>query len=61
MCLSTAFATVEGQEKKLGEYICNIKVEGDTVILTDIMGTEIKVRGYLKSCDFVKNRIIIGE
>lgn len=61
MCLSTAFKEVPGAEnEKLCEYISEVKVVGDSVVMTDIMGKEIEVPGVIKSMDFVNSVIIIG-
>ena len=60
MCLSTVFARIEGQEdEKVLEYVCKIRIEGENITLTDIMGAETVVKGQISSCDFVNNKVII--
>jgi predicted RNA-binding protein len=60
MCLSTAYELGQGGTKKrLCEYVSGIKVTGGTIILTDLMGQEISVKGDLESVDLVKNAITI--
>jgi predicted RNA-binding protein len=60
MCLSTAYELGEGGTKKqLCEYVSGIKVAGDAIDLTDLMGQEISVKGELESVDMVKNVITI--
>ena len=59
MCLSTVFAVVNGNQNKVCEYVCNIKVDGNNITLTDIMGSETNVQGTIKSMDFVKNQVLI--
>jgi predicted RNA-binding protein len=60
MCLSTAYELGEGgTRKQLCEYVSVIKVAGDTITLTDLMGQEISVTGELESVDLVKNAITI--
>ncbi len=59
MCLSTVYAIVDGKENKVCEYVCNVRIDGTDITLTDVMGSETKVKGTLKSCDFVKNQIVI--
>ena len=59
MCLSTVYAVVNGNEKKVCEYVCNIELDENNITLTDIMGSQTKVKGVLKSMDFVKNLAII--
>ncbi|MDR3341925.1 MAG: CooT family nickel-binding protein [Treponema sp.] len=62
MCLSTVYELgTNGTKKKLCEYVSAVKVSGDTVTLTDIMGKEIRVSGALEQVDLVKNTIIIGS
>jgi predicted RNA-binding protein len=45
----------------LAEYVSDLRVTGDTITLTDIMGKEIVVFGSLQRVDLVKNAIIIAE
>ncbi|MDR0710221.1 MAG: CooT family nickel-binding protein [Spirochaetaceae bacterium] len=60
MCLSTAYELGAGDERKqICEYVSNIKVSGDTITLTDLMGIEINVSGILEGVDLVKNAILI--
>ncbi|MDR3334259.1 MAG: CooT family nickel-binding protein [Treponema sp.] len=61
MCLSTVYELgTNGAKKKLCEYVSAIRVAGDTVIMTDIMGEELSVSGSLETVDLVKNTIIIS-
>jgi predicted RNA-binding protein len=60
MCLSTAYELGEGGERKqLCEYVSKIKVSGDIITLTDLMGIEMNVYGLLEGVDLVKNAILI--
>jgi predicted RNA-binding protein len=60
MCLSTAYALGEGgMKKQLCEYVSGITVAGNTIVLTDLMGQEMRVTGELESVDLVKNAITI--
>jgi predicted RNA-binding protein len=61
MCLSTAYELGgNGERKLLCEYVSVIKVVGDTITLTDLMGQELSVTGALESVDLVKNAITIS-
>ena len=61
MCLSTAYKLVpDGEDEKICEYISEMKIDGDKITLTDIMGREIEIRGTVKSMDFVSSKILIG-
>jgi predicted RNA-binding protein len=44
----------------LAEYVRDLRVSGDVITLTDIMGKEMQVRGYLERVDLVKNAILIA-
>ena len=61
MCLSTAYRLVpEGEDEKICEFISEVRIEDDKIILTDIMGKEIEVPGSIKSMDFVGSKLYIG-
>ena len=61
MCLSTAYRLVpEGEDEKICEFISEVRIEDDKIILTDIMGKEIEVAGSIKSMDFVGSKLYIG-
>ena len=61
MCLSTAYRLVpDGEDEKILEYISEMKVEGDKITFTDIMGREVEVTGTVRSMDFVGSKIMIG-
>ena len=59
MCLSTVYEEVNGEKKKVCEYVSGISAQDGNITLTDIMGREIVVKGSLKSLDFIKNVIVI--
>ena len=63
MCLSTAFKEgLDGAEnEKICEFVSEIRADAGKVTLVDIMGKEIEVPGSIKSMDFVKSIIILGE
>jgi predicted RNA-binding protein len=61
MCLSTAYKLIPGEEdEKICEFISEVKVDGDRIVLTDIMGKEIEVPGTIKAMDFVGSKLYIG-
>jgi predicted RNA-binding protein len=60
MCLSTAWELGgQGDKRLLCEYVSNISIGEDMITLTDLMGRETKVSGFLESVDLVKNAITI--
>ena len=59
MCLSDAFELCGGEKKPLMNYVSGISVEGENVVLTDMLGARKSVKGTLKSVDRTKNVILI--
>lgn len=59
MCLSDAFELREGAELPLMKYVGGVKVEGNTITLTDMMGSKKIVSGVIKNIDLLKNVILI--
>ena len=60
MCLSTAYEISNGTEKFIADRITNVSVDGGTVRLTTLLGTQTVVEGELKSIDLNKNIILIS-
>ncbi|NCB73249.1 MAG: CooT family nickel-binding protein [Clostridia bacterium] len=61
MCLSTAYEVGNGDDKFIADRITNIEVEGNTVRLTTLLGTQTVVEGVLKSIDLNRNVILIAS
>ena len=59
MCLSDAFELCGGEKKPLMNYVSGISVEGENVVLTDMLGARKIVKRTLKSVDLTKNVILI--
>lgn len=59
MCLSTLYEVIDGERKKLGEYISNVVRRDGEYVFTDVMGEEISLKGTIRSLDLVKNEITI--
>lgn len=59
MCLSDVFEIREGTELPLMKYVGGIKIEGDTITLTDMMGAKKIISGTIKDIDLLKNVILI--
>ncbi len=59
MCLSTAYEVSGGSEKLICDRVTNIAVDGESVRLTTLLGTETVVNGSLKSVDLNSNIIKI--
>ena len=61
MCLSTVYKIKGSEKEKVCEFISSVTNENGEFIFTDIMGTEIRLKGVLRSMDFVKNTILVDE
>ena len=61
MCLSTVYKIKGGEKEKVCEFISSVTSENGEYVFTDIMGTETRLRGLLRSVDLVKNTILIDE
>ena len=59
MCLSTAYKNSKDEDSVIARYVSKIDVKGDSVILTDVMGTETEVPGALTFIDLTGGTVII--
>ncbi len=59
MCLSTVYLFDGEEEVKLAENIGGVKVEGDQVILTDLLGIRTAVKGQVETIDLMDNYIVL--
>ena len=57
--LSDAFVVSGGGRKPVLNYVSGIAVDGEKVVLTDMLGAKKIVTGTLKSVDLTKNVILI--
>lgn len=61
MCLSSAYEIGNDGEKLICDRIVNVNVEGGSVRLTTLLGTEKVVEGKIKSIDLNSNIIRIEK
>ncbi|MBR6405326.1 MAG: CooT family nickel-binding protein [Lachnospiraceae bacterium] len=61
MCLSNVYLVSDDDEKLVCEYAQSVAVEGDKILLTDVIGQEITVVGTILSVDLIKNQIRVKE
>ena len=59
MCLSDAFALVDGERRPLMTYVYGISVDENGVTLTDMPGARKTVCGKLQNGDLTRNVILI--
>ena len=50
---------MNGTENQVCEYVSQLKLVNDKIVLTDIMGLETVVTGKVTGVDLVNNRITI--
>ena len=61
MCLSNVFLVSDGEEKLVCEYASSVSVQGDQILLTDVIGQEITVTGVIMNVDLIKNEIKVRQ
>ena len=61
MCLSTVYKHELKPENIAMSNVMEVRCEGDTVILTDLMERQMAIRGVLVSANLVEGRAIVRE
>ncbi len=59
MCLSTAYLNQKEEENICVRYVAEINVKEDSVVLTDVMGTDTEIKGKLLYIDLTGGTVII--
>ena len=59
MCLATAMVNKSGTETVLAKNISKISIEGENIVMVDILGEEFVVEGTLLSADLVNGVVKI--
>ncbi len=59
MCLSTVYDKSVENENILLRNVQKITVDGDTLVLTDLLESEMIVKGRLVMADLVNGRVIV--
>ena len=59
MCLSTAYRNNKEEDKILMNNVSNIEIQGEDIILTDLMEEKLVIKGTLEKVDMMDNFIII--
>ena len=59
MCLATAMVNKSGTETVLAKNISKISIEGENIVMIDILGEEFVVEGTLLSADLVNGVVKI--
>ena len=59
MCLSTAYYNSKDEENVAVRFVSEINVTDDAVLLTDVMGQQIEIKGRLKYVDLTGGTVVI--
>ena len=59
MCLSNVYEKSPDADNLLLRNIADIKIEGDTLVMTDIMGIPRQLKATVKEVDLIDNYIIV--
>lgn len=60
MCLSTAYKNSRDSENIMAKNITQIGFDGGEIVLTDLMGAELRVSGMLSYVDLVNGVVIVN-
>lgn len=61
MCLSTVYRNEKDDSNILCQYVAHIAVEGDTLILTDVLGVRTEIVGKLLTADLTAGTVIVTQ
>ena len=59
MCLSNVYEVSADSEKLICEFVSDIRINGDTITLIDVLGQETTVTGKVTAVDLINNRVTI--
>ena len=59
MCLSNVYKGDPADDCLLYHNIAEMSVEGDELVLTDIMGVRTRLRALVKKIDLLENYIVV--
>lgn len=60
MCLSTAYLNSRDEDKVAARYVAEISVDGNKIVLRDIMGEERVIEGVISHVDLTGGTVIIA-
>lgn len=61
MCLSTVYKNQQTPDAIVMKNVMRIDVEGDSVILTDLMERTVAIQGTLQTANLVEGIVIVKE
>ena len=60
MCLSTAYYDNKDEANVAARYVAKVEVDGDEVVLTDVMGFETRIGGKVSFVDLTGGTVVIA-
>ena len=61
MCESHAYVVRDGEEEKLLDDVTFLKPEGDRIVLRNLFGDEVTVKGKIEEIQFMDHKILLKE
>lgn len=61
MCLSTVYRNEKADDNVLCQYVAHIAIEGDKIILTDVLGSKTEIVGKLLTADLTAGTVIVAQ
>ncbi len=59
MCLSTIICTENNQRKEIAKNVAAVRVDGNKITVTDIMGVKTVIDGEIDRIDLMENFIFL--
>ena len=59
MCLSNVYRDDPSDDNLLFRNIADLKLDGDTITMTNILGIPTSIKGRVKKIDLLENYIIV--
>ena len=61
MCLSTVYKNQQTPDAIVMKNVMRIDIEGDSIILTDLMERTVAIQGTLQTANLVEGVVIVKE
>jgi len=61
MCESHAYVVRNGEEEKILDDVTFLKPEGDQIVLRNLFGDEVTVKGKIEEIQFMDHKILLKE
>ncbi len=61
MCLSNVYNGEQSDNNLLFKNIADLKIDGDTITMTNILGIPTSIKGTVKKIDLLENFIIVEQ